>query len=148
MKASEGRPGRTFVLRLEDGDRLPDCLERFASERDLRVAWAVLFGGIGSGEVVVGPRDSDERPPEPMRLPLDGAHECLGVGLVAPDSEGKPHLHMHSALGRSGKTTTGCIRPGVKAWIVCEVILQEILDANISRSVDPELGFALLTVKE
>lgn len=36
---------------------------------------------------------------------------------------GQPKLHLHAALGRSGKTTTGCLRPGVKTWLVGEVII-------------------------
>ena len=29
MKASEGHIGRVFVLRLEDGDVIPDCIVRW-----------------------------------------------------------------------------------------------------------------------
>jgi len=144
MKASQGRIGRVFVLRLEDGDRLPECVERFAEAQGVRVGQAVLIGGIGGGEVVVGPRRSDTMPPDPMLLPVDGAHEVVGVGVLAPDEDGRPVLHMHAALGRAGKTTTGCIRPGVDTWLVGEVVLYEILDARAVRRRDPAAGFALL----
>jgi predicted DNA-binding protein with PD1-like motif len=144
VRASEGRPGRVFVIRLEHGDVLPDCIERFAEEKGVSVGHVVLVGGIGEGEVVVGPRRSDERPPEPMLLPVDGAHEVAGVGVLAPGEDGRPILHIHAALGRSGKTTTGCLRPGVKTWLVGEAIIQEVLDANVMRVKDEESGFALL----
>ena len=75
MKACEGRIGRVFVIRLEDGDVVPDCIERFAEEKGVSVGQAILVGGVGSGDVVVGPRRSEEKRPEPMLLPLDGAHE-------------------------------------------------------------------------
>jgi len=104
----------------------------------------MLVGGIGEGEVVVGPRRSEERPPEPMLLPIDGAHEVAGVGVLAPGEDGRPILHIHAALGRSGKTTTGCLRPGVTTWLVAEAILYEILDANVARLMDNESGFELL----
>ena len=144
MRASEGRPGRVFVIRLEHGDVLPGCIERFAEEKGISVGHVVLVGGIGEGEVVVGPRRSDERPPEPMLLPVDGAHEVAGVGVLAPGEDGRPVLHIHAALGRSGKTTTGCLRPGVKTWLVGEAIIHEILGANVMRLKDAESGFALL----
>ena len=144
MRASEGRPGRVFVIRLEHGDVLPGCIERFAEEKGISVGHVVLVGGIGEGEVVVGPRRSDDRPPEPMLLPVDGAHEVAGVGVLAPGEDGRPVLHIHAALGRSGKTTTGCLRPGVKTWLVGEAIIHEILDANVMRIKDAESGFALL----
>ena len=144
MKAGEGKIGRVFVIRLEDDDVLPDCIERFALEKKISVGHVILIGGIGSGEVVVGPRDSNEMPPDPMLLPVDGAHEVAGVGLIAPDDKGKPVLHIHAALGRAGKTLTGCLRPGVKTWLVGEAIIYEILGTGAARLPDKDSGFDLL----
>src|SRR4030043_1712677 len=69
MKASEGQLGRVFVIRLEDGDAIPACIESFAEEKKISVGQVILIGGIGDGQVVVGPRHSDEMPPEPMLVP-------------------------------------------------------------------------------
>ena len=147
MKISEGRIGRVFLIRLEDGDVVPGCIERFAEEKGISFGHVVLVGGIGSGEVVVGPRYSDERPPQPMLLPVDGAHEVLGVGVIAPGEDKKPVLHIHASLGRSGKTTSGCLRPGVTTWLVGEVILYEILGVDATRVKDEESGFVLLDIE-
>jgi predicted DNA-binding protein with PD1-like motif len=144
MKAAEGQVGRVFVIRLEDGDMIPECIERFAAEKGVSVGHAILIGGIGGGEVVVGPRRSDTMPPDPMLLPVDGAHEVAAVGVLAPGDDGKPALHIHGALGRSGKTTTGCLRPGVETWLVAECVLYEIVGAQVERRHDPACGFALL----
>jgi uncharacterized protein len=107
------------------------------------VGHAILVGGIGGGDVVVGPRRSEGMPPEPMLLPIDGAHEVVGVGVLAPDEHGKPVLHIHAALGRSGQTMTG-LRQGVTTWLVGEVILYEILGADVARIQDKQSGFELL----
>ena len=147
MKATEGRIGRVFVLRLEDGDVVPECIERFAEEKGISVGHVILVGGIGGGKVVVGPRRSDERPPEPVYLPVDGAHEVVGVGVLAPNEDGKPILHIHAALGRGEKTTSGCLRPGVKTWLVGEAILYEIVGADVGRVLDKESNFELLKVE-
>ncbi len=144
MKACEGQIGRVFVIRLEDGDMLPSCIERFAEEKGISVGHVILVGGIGDGEVVVGPRYSDERPPQPMLLPVDGAHEVVGAGVLAPGEDGKAILHIHAALGRSGKTMSGCLRPGVTTWLAGEVILHEIIGADVARIRDEESGFVLL----
>jgi predicted DNA-binding protein with PD1-like motif len=144
MKACEGQIGRVFVIRLEDGDVVPGCIERFAQENGVFVGQAILVGGIGGGDVVVGPRHSEERPPEPILLPIDGAHEVVGVGVLAPNEDGRPVLHIHAALGRAGQTTTGCLRHGVTTWLVGEVILYEILGANVLRIQDEQSGFELL----
>lgn len=144
MKASEGRIGRVFLIRLEDGDILPACIEQFAAEHGVTAGYALLLGGIGSGEVIVGPRDSSAMPPDPMALPIDGAHEVSGVGILAPGPDGKPTLHVHAALGRAGRTMTGCLRKGVKTWVVGEAILVEISGAQARRLQDEKCGFALL----
>ena len=148
MKAAEGRLGRVFVIRLEDGDRMPDCLEKFAEEKGISTGHVIMVGGIGSGQIVVGPRDSHNMPPEPMLLPIDGAHEVVGVGVLAPGEEGKPTLHIHAALGRSGQTITGCLRPGVNTWIIGEIIFYEIIGAKVKRIKDNKTKFNLLELDE
>jgi uncharacterized protein len=144
LKFSEGTIGRIFIVRLDDGDRLPTCIEKFAAEKGLTHAQVIMVGGADKGQVVSGPRYTDVMPPEPMLVPLDGAHEVLGVGLLAPDAEGNPELHMHAALGRSGQTLTGCLRAGVETWLVGEVIIFEICGVKAGRISDPISGFALL----
>ena len=44
MKAVEGRLGRIFGIRLEDGDMIPDCIERFAEENGVSVGKVILLG--------------------------------------------------------------------------------------------------------
>jgi predicted DNA-binding protein with PD1-like motif len=144
MKASEGQIGRVFMIRLEDGDVVPQCIERFAEENGVLTGHAILVGGIGSGDLVVGPRRSAEMPPEPMLLPIDGAHEVLGVGILAPGEDGRPALHIHAALGRAGQTMAGCLRHGVTTWLVGEVVLYEVLGASMKRIRDEQSGFELL----
>jgi predicted DNA-binding protein with PD1-like motif len=144
MKASEGHIGRVFVLRLEDGDVVPDCIERFAAEKNISVGQVVLVGGIGGGKIVVGPKDSVTMPPEPVLLPVEGAHEVVGVGTIAPDKDGRPVLHIHASLGRSKEVLTGCLRPGVTTWLVGEAIIYEILGAKAARLPDPKSGFDLM----
>jgi len=148
MKASEGHIGRVFVIRLEDGDVVPECIERFAKEKEISVGHVILVGGIGGGEVVVGPWRSEERPAQPIHLPVDGAHEVVGVGVIAPDEDGKPVLHMHAALGRAGKTMTGCLRPGVTTWLVGEAVIYEVTGVDAVRVRDEESGFVLLEVED
>lgn len=147
MKASEGCLGRVFVMRLEDGDELPECIERFAEEKGVSAGHVILVGGVGGGKVVVGPQSSEERPPQPMILPVSGACEVVGVGVLAPREDGKPVLHIHGALGRSGQTMTGCLRQGVTTWLVAEAVLYEIIGARVVRAVDEKSGFELLEVE-
>lgn len=147
MKASEGKIGRVYILHLEDGDSIPSTIENFAEENNIRIAQVILLGGIGYGQVVTGPRYTDKMPPDPLILPVDGAHEAVGVGLLAPGENGKPVLHIHAALGRAGQTLTGCLRQGVETWLVGEVILYELVGLNVKRAIDSKSGFELLKVE-
>ncbi len=147
MKATQGSTGRVFILRLEDGDVVPSCIERFAEDKHVDTALVFLIGGMGSGEIVVGPRNSHEMPPLPMLLPVDGAHEVVAVGLLALGEGKKPVLHIHGSLGRSGQTMTGCLRPGIRTWLVGEAVLYEITGVDIARRHDHKSGFTLLEVE-
>lgn len=148
MKSTEGKIGRVFIIRLEEGDVIPDCIEAFAREKEIKSGHVVIIGGIGSGQVVVGPRDSEEYPPDPMLLPVDGAHEVLASGIIALNENGNPAMHIHGALGRSGSTLTGCLRPGVTTWLVGEAVLYEITGIEAKRVLDQKSGFALLNVEK
>ena len=145
MKYSQGSIGRIFVIRLEDGDRLPHILEKFAADHNIFRASCIMVGGIDDGgKIVVGPEDGNVRPPVPIPFELHGAHEVVAVGTIFPNEEGTPVLHMHAAMGREGRTHTGCIRLGVDAWLVTEIIVMEITENEARRIKDPEAGFELL----
>ena len=146
MKAVEGNIGRVFIIRLEDGDVLPASLEKFAQRKGVRNGFVLLVGGIGGGQIVVGPRNSDAMPPDPLLVPVDGAHEVAAVGVLAPGEDGKVVLHIHGSLGRAGQSKTGCLRPGVKTWLIAEAIMYEITGANARRAKDRKSGFELLEV--
>ena len=149
MKYAQGKIGRIFMLRMEDGDLLPDSIESFAEKQGISVGQVLFMGGIGSGDIVVGPRDSSAEKPQPMVLPVDGAHEILATGVLAPDEEtNQPILHIHGALGRGGRTITGCLREGVYTWLIGEVVVYEILGIEAKRVIDSESGFKLLQVEK
>lgn len=144
MQYSEGNIGRVFVLRLEDGDKLPDVIEDFAKDKGITGAACWYVGGMHDGSVVVGPEDGSIMPPKPMLHILDGVHEAAAVGTIFADEEGVPKLHMHAALGREGRTRTGCVRPGVHTWVIGEVVIIEVVNSAMIRKTDPDTGFSLL----
>lgn len=144
MKYSEGKVGRVFVVRLEDKDKLPEVLEKFSRGNNLLRGMCIFVGGIGDGKIVVGPESSTSTPIIPLIHSLQGVHEICAVGTIFPDEQGEPRLHMHAALGRAGKTRTGCIRPGIKVSNLGEVIVFEIVNNNAQREEDKEAGFLVL----
>lgn len=146
MQYTEGRMGRVFILRLEDGERLNETLEAFAREQELKHALAFYLGGSATGsKVVVGPDAGRPDAIIPLIYELAGAQEVLAVGTLIPDENGAPVLHMHAASGREGRATVGCTRAGVDVWLVGEVVLLEIVGPIARRRKHPETGFQLLT---
>src|SRR3990170_993935 len=145
MQFSEAKLGRVFVLRLNDGDHLPDVLESFAAENKVCGAICFFIGGAGdNSRVVVCPRNSNEVPPEPMATLLKGVHEACGVGTIFADEKGMPKLHMHASFGRKESTVTGCVRMGVDVWRIGEVVMLELTGAKARRAKNKETGFEFL----
>lgn len=146
MKFSPSQLGRVFVIRLEDGDVVHECIERFAADHGITRAALTLHGGADRGSVLVtGPREDRGPPPiAPQTTALDHVHEVVGSGTIFPDANGTPILHVHLACGRGAETITGCIRTGVKTWHVLEVILIELLGSTARRLRDDATGFDLL----
>ena len=147
MQYGEGRLGRVFVLRLEEGERLNDTLEAFARDQGVQRAMVLYLGGAGDGSrMVVGPEDPGAGTIVPMLFSLSGAQEVLAVGTMFPNEAGTPVLHMHAAAGREGRAHVGCTRAGVDVWLVGEVVVLEIVGTEARRRKDAATGFQLLTV--
>lgn len=134
MMAAEGRPGRVFVISLEDGDPVPSCLEEFAEKNNIQVALLSAVGGLNRGTIVAGPENESTEWVKPQLKEIDiKPREFLSIGIIVPGSKGKPVAHMHGALGRVDETRVGCLRPGVRTWLMGEVILQEIVGIEAKR---------------
>jgi len=147
MDFTEAKLRRVFILRLHDGDHLPDVLEAFAAEHKVKSAFCFFIGGAkDNSRIVVGPRNGDINPPEPMMTLLEGVHEACGVGTIFTDEAGKPKLHMHASFGRNDETITGCVRMGVDVWRIGEVIILELTGTAAHRAVDGKTGFEFLEV--
>lgn len=145
MRYSQAKQGRTFIIRLEDGDIVHEEIEKFAREKSIKAAALIILGGADKGsKLIVGPEHGRREPIIPMEHILDNVHEIAGTGTIFPDEKGKPVLHMHMACGRKTSSVTGCVRKGVKVWHVMEVILFELVDTTAVRAFEPTTGFELL----
>lgn len=145
MQYGEGRMGRIFALRLEDGERLPEVLETFAREQGLAAGLVIFLGGLKDGSrMIVGPEQDRGEAIIPIFFSLSGIQEVLAVGTFFPNEAGESVLHMHAAAGREGEAHVGCTRAGVETWLVGEVIILEIVGTGGTRRAEPPSGFHLL----
>jgi predicted DNA-binding protein with PD1-like motif len=147
VKFSECKPGRIFVLCLENGDIVHEEIEQFARDHSIAAASLIIIGGADKdSKLIVGPEQETENgtPVTSLEYVLENVHEIAGAGTLFPDDQGNPVLHLHMACGRKSSTRTGCIRRGVRVWHIMEVILFELLESKGKRVFDPETGFTLL----
>ncbi len=147
MHYTEAKPGRIFILRLHQGERLHEVIEKFASQKQVSSALCFFLGGAeDKSKVVVGPRDGAALPPEPMVTLLKGVHEACGVGTIFTDEHGKPKLHMHASFGRNDTAVTGCVRMGVDVWQIGEVVILELAGSSAKRAKSKDTGFEFLEI--
>jgi predicted DNA-binding protein with PD1-like motif len=145
MQYSQAKQGRIFVIRLEDGEILHETIEQFATDQGIKAAYLIVLGGADrQSRLVVGPENGRVVPVSPLIHELENVHEIVGTGTLFPDEDGRPVLHLHAASGRLDSTITGCVRTGVKIWLVAEVVLIELLETTATRRIEPGSGFKLL----
>ena len=145
MKFSEAKQGRVFVLRLEDGEIIHETVEKFATEKEINAAAVIVLGGADRGSrLVVGPEDGRSEKIRPMGTVLGDVHEMTGTGTIFPDEGGAPKLHMHISTGRNERSMTGCVRNGVRVWLIAEIVIFELVGSRAKRKLDQATGFELL----
>jgi len=149
MQVTTARQGRVWMLRLEKGDTLPDCLESLARQQHISHGLCFYLGGAEHGSrLVVGPEDGKAAQIEAQQIRLQGVHEALAVGTIALDEHDQPIVHMHGAFGRGESVRCGCVRPGVDVWLVGEVVVIELVECSARRRFDADSGFSLLRIED
>ena len=148
VKYTKARRGRTFILKLEDGDRIPEVIEKFAEAEEINSALVFFLGGVDeTSRVVVGPEDREEQNEIiPQIKDLPRISEAVGLGTIFSSEQNSPRLHLHSAFGSQNETITGCTREGVSIWLIAEIIVLELVNHEAHRKIDPATGFELLDI--
>jgi uncharacterized protein len=148
LNYTEASLGRIFVLKLQHGEVLHEVIEEFAAQKQVKNALCFFLGGARqNSKVVVGPKEDETLPPEPMSTLLSGVHEAFGVGTIFLNEQQKPKLHMHASFGRKTQAVTGCVRLGVEVWRIGEVVILELANLSAIRAKDKLTGFEILEVK-
>jgi predicted DNA-binding protein with PD1-like motif len=134
-------PQRTFVVVLDTGEEVLECLLEFAQEHRLSAA---EFSGLGAlSDCVLGYFDWQKK--DYQRIPLAEQVEVLNLTGNVALSEGGPKLHPHIVVGKAdgsahgGHLLEGHVRPTL------EVVVTES-PAHLQRRSDPETGLPLLSL--
>ncbi len=144
MDYSVGRPGRTFIVRLEEDEDLLASLGSLAEKEKIRSAVVLAIGNLKQGTLVSGAR-KETLPVLPIRQNFERNHEILGIGTIFP-MEGKPKVHLHTALGRGREALMGCLQEKTKVFLISELVVFELLGVQAIREKDDQTGFSLLEI--
>ncbi len=142
MEYRQGKLGRVFVAKLNDGESIYEAVEEIAVSESVSSAVVMAVGGIRSGKVVTGPENPNGKV-IPHYEEFDDARELVGFGTLFPQ-DGKPLLHFHAGIGREDTALVGCPRAGMTVYLTLEVVMIEIEGIDGERSYDPEYGVHLL----
>lgn len=146
MEYKQGKLGRTFVVRFDDGEDLIEELKILIKKEQIKAGNVQLIGAISSGKAVLGPHKR-EYPPNPFWWEFDDAREIIALGIFAFEGD-EPKIHLHSGIGHSSESKIGCIRETAKVYITVEVIIQEIVNSGLIRKLDKRYNASLLDFED
>jgi len=148
MQYSEGRLGRVFVIRLEDGEDLIGSVQRFLAKKGVFTGMIHVIGALREGRLITGPKEPTIPPGPPFVEKLEGAWETLGTATVYPGEGGEPTVHIHASAGHGDRTLTGCLRERATTYLVVEAVVFEFLGLEARRCIDERTGLNLPFLEE
>ena len=144
MEYTQGRLGRVFLLKFNDGDILIDELQKLAVKESLKVATFIFLGALKKGYLVTGPK-KPVIPPEPNWVTFKAGWEVMGQGTIFTNKSG-PQVHIHATMGKKKRMLTGCVRKDSKVFLVIEAIIFELKGMRATKDIDPRTGLNLLKI--
>lgn len=127
------------MLRMETGEELLETLGGFAGRQGLKAA-AV---GMGIGQLrsaTLGYWNGQEYEAKEVEEPT----ELISLAGSIADTEGRPSVHLHAALGlRSHATVSGHVLRGT-VGLLAEVLVEAFPSRSFSRPLDESLGLRTL----
>ncbi len=129
-----------YVLRLDPGEEVVECLTRLAEKENVRLGCVSALGA--AGDVTVGIFSTKEKKYDSRRYQGDFEISAL-VGNVTRQ-EGKPYLHLHITIGNP---VTGEVHAGHLSACVVSATLElflQVWDGEVGRSFSERVGLNLL----
>jgi predicted DNA-binding protein with PD1-like motif len=134
MQYSEGRIGRVFVLRIDDGEDFLGVTREFVKTHAVTAGTILYLGALRQAKMVTGPEEA-VFPPDPHFVMFEGGWEMVGIGTITME-DGSPAIHFHTSVGRAGHALTGCLREKAVTYIVAEAVILEFSGISIVRQFD------------
>lgn len=123
------KSGDLIVIRLDEGERIIESLEKVCSEE--KVGSGVVLSAVGalkSGTLIYRRGCQGD---------FDEHLEIIGNGNVST-VEGKVKIHLHISGGNDKNVKAGHLVEGV-VTVFCEVVIQILRDFTMERKIDESL---------
>ncbi len=132
--------GRAFVLRLDPGDLLLECINEFIQKENLQEGYVASAIGTLDHCVMHMVMTTGYPPVEHFERWEDKPLEVTSIdGIIAG---GTPHLHM--VVSDHQKAYSGHLEPGCQVLYLAEIVIVELESSGLKRARD-EQGILKLT---
>ncbi len=136
----EAHGQRSFIVVLDRGDEIKECLGRFAAAERLTAAQVTAIGAFERAVLLFYLWETKDY----ERIEVPEATEVVSLnGDIVLDEHDKPYLHLHALLGRRDGSTVGGHLDSAVVRPTLEVMVTES-PAHLRRRHDPESGLALI----
>ncbi len=141
MEYFDGRTtGRVFMLRLDPGDFLLECINDFIKKENIREGYIASAIGTLDYCVMHMVMTTGYPPVEHFERWDDKPLELTSIdGIIA---DGTPHLHM--VVSDHQKAYSGHLEPGCRVLYLAEIVIVELEPSGLKR-VRNEKGILKLT---
>ncbi len=141
MQYSEGKVGRVFTVRIDDGKDFLQEIQRFVTAMAIQSGTIQFLGAVRSARLVTGPKEP-VIPPSPHGEEIFGGWELIGFATIYPGDDA-PSIHLHTAAGKGMRSLAGCLRDRAEVYLVIEAIITEFIGITAKRIHDEKTGVNL-----
>jgi len=149
ISSTESRPGRLIAARILPGTDLIPGLLKICRRYQIKSGCIVtLLGSLASARFVWPISESGSNRGVRYSAPyeIDGPLEFLGgSGIIGCLEDGETAIHLHGILSdrTDGFHAGHILEEGNQVLATIEVVIQELPDVEITRSLDEETSFSL-----
>lgn len=137
-----GKPGRTIIVRLDQGDDVLDCINQAIKEHKIQDGY--IASGIGTLDNALLHMVMTTGYPPVEEYPEwhDQALELVSIsGIIA---DGSPHCH--TVISNNKQSWAGHLEPGCRILYLGEIVIQELLGQSLRRIRNPRNILELIEI--
>ena len=124
-----------IIVRLDQGDYVMDSLKEVAKKESIQTGFISAIGAVDLAQLNYFFLNLQNY----KTVDFEEAFEVLSMNGNIAQNNGEPHLHLHTALGRSDYSTIGGHLLDARVSITLEVII-DIIDTTITREDDEKIN--------